>query len=142
MFFYFQLVFDVFERNDCVMDEKFKKQMEENGADVDATLNRFMGREAIYMKFLLKFAEDRSCRGIRENLEKQDVKEAFNQAHSLKGVSGNLGLVPVHMLAAQISDLLREKQIEEIEIDKVMDLQTELEEMCERFYQIIEESQA
>lgn len=122
------------------MDEKFKRQMEENGADVDTTLKRFMGKEAIYMKFVMKFAEDRSCKGIRDSLEKRDVAEAFNQAHALKGVSGNLGLTPVYDLAAQISDLLRGKQTEEVEIDQVMDLQEQLETACNNFYQLIAEN--
>ena len=91
------------------------------------------------MKFVMKFEEDRNCRGIRESLEKQDAEAAFNQAHALKGVSGNLGLNPVYDLAAQISDQLRGKQMEEVEIDKVMDLQEQLEAVCEKFYHLIEE---
>ncbi len=35
------------------MDAGFRKQLEENGADVDMTLKRFMGNEAIYMKFMM-----------------------------------------------------------------------------------------
>lgn len=34
------------------MDEKFRQQLEESGADVEATLKRFMGNDAIYLKFL------------------------------------------------------------------------------------------
>ena len=35
------------------MDENFRKQLEENGADVEGTLKRFMGNEALYMKFIM-----------------------------------------------------------------------------------------
>ena len=70
------------------MDENFKKQMEANGVDVDATLKRFMGKEAIFMKFIMKFADDQNCRQIRDGLENRDVQAAFDRAHSLKGVAG------------------------------------------------------
>ena len=121
------------------MDENIRKQMEENGVDVDETLKRFMGREAIFMKFIMKFADDQSCKQIRDGLENRDVQLAFDRAHSLKGVAGNLGIVPVYTLAAQISDLLRGKQENEVDFDQVMDVQSRLEEACEKIYRIIEE---
>lgn len=123
------------------MDESFKKQLEENGVDVEATLKRFMGREAIFMKFILKFADDQSCVGIREALNNQDAKAAFEHAHSLKGVSGNLGISSVYDLAAQISDLLRGKTIEEVPMDQVSELQEQLEETCESFRSLIQNYQ-
>ena len=48
------------------MDEKFRKQLEENGADVDATLKRFMGNETLYMKFIMKFLDDKNFAGVKE----------------------------------------------------------------------------
>lgn len=120
------------------MDENFKKQMEANGVDVDATLKRFMGKEAIFMKFIMKFADDQNCRQIRDGLENRDVQAAFDRAHSLKGVAGNLGIVPVYTLAAQIADLLREKQEDEVDFGQVMDLQSKLEEACDKIYHVIE----
>ncbi len=121
------------------MDENFKKQMEENGVNVDETLKRFMGREAIFMKFIMKFAEDQNCQQIRDGLESRDVQTAFERAHSLKGVAGNLGIDPVYNLAAQISDLLRGKQEDEVDFDQVMEAQGKLEEACGKIYHIIEE---
>ncbi len=123
-----------------IMDENFKKQLEENGVDVDATLKRFMGKDALFMKFIVKFADDENCNGIRVELEKQDIHAAFERAHSLKGVAGNLGITPVYDLAAQISDLLRGKQqVEEVDMDQVMEAQTQLEENCERICCLIEQ---
>lgn len=122
------------------MDENFKKQLEENGVDVDATLKRFMGRDAIFMKFILKFADDENCGGIRKGLENQDIQAAFERAHSLKGVAGNLGITPVYTLAAQISDLLRGKQqIQEVDMDQVMEAQNQLEDTCEKICRLIEQ---
>ena len=36
------------------MSQDLKKQLEENGADVNGTLKRFMNNDAIYMKFIMK----------------------------------------------------------------------------------------
>lgn len=123
------------------MDESFKKQLEDNGVDVEATLKRFMGREAIFMKFILKFADDQSCTGIRESLDNQDAKAAFEHAHSLKGVSGNLGISSIYDLAAQISDLLRGKSIEEVSMDQVLELQEQLEKTFGSFRSLIQNYQ-
>ena len=37
------------------MDAAFKAELEEMGMDVDTTVNRFMGNEGLYLKFLNKF---------------------------------------------------------------------------------------
>lgn len=42
------------------MDEKFRKSLEENGTDVDTVLKRFLGNEAMYIKFLVKFIDDKN----------------------------------------------------------------------------------
>ncbi len=50
------------------MDENFRRQLEENGVEVGSTINRFMGNEAMYLKFLGKFLEDNNCINIGNNL--------------------------------------------------------------------------
>lgn len=75
------------------MDSAFKKQLEESGADVDVTLKRFMGNEAIYMKFIMKFLDDKNYDGIKEGIEGHDYEKAFGCAHSLKGFPEIWGLI-------------------------------------------------
>lgn len=120
------------------MDENFRKQMEDNGADVAGTLKRFMGSEAMYMKFIMKFLDDKNSAGIKENMEKHDYGAAFASAHALKGVTANLGLDPVNAKAAEISELLRNKQPEEVDEAKVNELVVQLEEARIRFCKILE----
>ncbi len=120
------------------MDEKFRKQMEENGADVAATLKRFMGNEKIYMKFLMKFPEDKNYDAIMENMKKQDYDAVFNGVHTLKGVCANLGLNPVYNAASQITELLRNREKQQIDIDKLNECMTRLQEAYERFREILD----
>lgn len=122
------------------MDEVFKKQLEEGGADVDITLKRFMGNEAIYMKFILKFLDDKNYDVIMDCLEKKDYPGAFAGAHSLKGVSGNLGLNPVYEASSMITELLREKQDDEVDTEKLNEAKMQLEKSYCRFQEIIKQN--
>ncbi|MCM1126877.1 MAG: Hpt domain-containing protein [Lachnospiraceae bacterium] len=119
------------------MDEGFKKQLEESGADVDVTLKRFMGNEAIYMKFILKFLDDKNYDVIMDSLDNKDYAGAFAGAHSLKGVSGNLGLNPVYEASSQITELLRDKSADEIDTVKLAEVQEQLRKSYCRFQEII-----
>ena len=73
-------------------NDKFLVAMDAAGADVDGALNRFMGKVSLYKKFMKKFLEDRSYPDMLESLAGHDPEEAFRQAHTLKGVAGNLGI--------------------------------------------------
>lgn len=117
------------------MDERFKRRLEEAGMEVDVVLKRFMGNEAMYQKFLLKFVDDKNYEGLVADIEKRDYEEAFKKAHTLKGVTANLGIEPVRSVAARITDLLRNKK-EEDQVDSELDeykeqLQTAYEEIRE-----------
>jgi HPt (histidine-containing phosphotransfer) domain-containing protein len=122
------------------MDENFKKQLKDCGADVETTVKRFMGNEALYEKFVMKFLDDKNCEGIQANIEKSDYKEVFNCAHALKGVSANLGLDPITAIAAELCDLLRNKQAEDVDAGKVDELGAKLTEVCGRIRKILEEN--
>ena len=122
------------------MDEKFRKQLEENGADVDATLKRFMGNETLYMKFIMKFLDDKNFAGVKENLGKKDYEAAYVSAHTLKGVTANLGLDPVYKVVSQISDMLKGKSHEEVDHEKLEELSGQLEVEYSRFIRILEEN--
>ncbi len=120
------------------MDENFRKQLEENGADVEGTLKRFMGNEALYMKFIMKFLDDKNFEGIKSNLEKNDFEGAYVSAHTLKGVTANLGLNPVYGVATQISDMLKGKALGEIDREKLEALKDQLAAEHSRFVQLLE----
>lgn len=122
------------------MDEKFRKQLEENGTDVDTVLKRFMGNEALYMKFLMKFLDDKSYQSLLENIENRDFEEAFKSAHTLKGVTANLGIEPVCAAATRITDMLRNKKPEEVDTAQLDSYRVELVEAYGTFRKILEEN--
>lgn len=113
--------------------------MEGNGADVDTALNRFMGKEELYLKFIQKFLNDKNLESLQDCYKNDDYEGVFASAHSLKGVSGNLGLNPVYDVSAQICDLLRGKEASEVDTEKLKELKEQLEDVCQRFWGIIGE---
>lgn len=74
------------------MTERLKTELSKNGVDLVTVLDRFLGREDLYEKFLVKFLADENFVKLEEAVEKKDAENAFIAAHTLKGVAGNLGL--------------------------------------------------
>lgn len=112
------------------MTVKYKLELEEAGCDTKATLERFMGNEALYEKFLCKFAADTTLfEQISEAVEKQDRQTVFMHAHTLKGVTGNLGLTPLYQRLSEVVERLRgEANLSEVEatLEEIKNLHTEL----------------
>jgi len=121
------------------MDQEFRKQLIENGADVETTIKRFMGNEELYIKFLMKFQNDKNYANIQEHLAAKQYEAAFNDAHTLKGVSANLGLNSVYECVSKLVELLRGKQPEEIDVEEVNRVKDELGEKCSLFCKLLKE---
>lgn len=77
--------------------------------DVDTRLglSRAGGCLPLYLCFLRRFPEDDSLSALLTALDRGDARAAFAAAHSLKGLSAQLGIVPVSESAARICELLR-----------------------------------
>ena len=120
------------------MDAAFKAELEEMGMDVNTTVNRFMGNEALYLKFLYKFQADQSVANIQQHIADQNAEEAFKSAHTLKGVAANLGLNPIAQHASDIVELLRGKdQFSEVDTDRLDALNTELHTIYEALMKVL-----
>lgn len=95
------------------MSEVLKQKLKENGADVEGTLHRFMNNDALFLKFILKFKDDQNYALLKKHLDEKNYEEAFKAAHTLKGVSANLGLNPIFDRASAVTELLRGKEASE-----------------------------
>lgn len=76
------------------------------GANYQDVLKRFYKPEMI-TRFAKLFLQDDSFRLLTEAMEKQDVKEAFRAAHTLKGVCLNLGFDNLSPSAMALTEILR-----------------------------------
>lgn len=83
-------------------------------ADSRAVLERFMGNKSLLIKFLKKFLDDSSYQDLCEALNTCDYEKALVASHTLKGVSGNLGLAPLFQYSSEIVTAIRETRYEDI----------------------------
>ena len=90
--------------------------------DYDGTLGRLCS-EKLVEKFALKFLADDSYALLEESMAIGNYSEAFRAAHTLKGVSLNLGFTKLFEVSDAMTEALRdgEKPGNEALLDKVKD---------------------
>ena len=95
------------------------------GIDYDAALARFMGKQAIYEKYLRKLPEDAHMNAAGKALE---------QVHAIKGLTGTLGITGLFEQSAAIVALLRAGTREGLQ-EKMTSLKQEWDRVCETIRQ-------
>lgn len=88
----------------------FQEAFEAYGADYTVTMNRFLKNEKLYLKLLDMLFQDNSLQMLGTALESKDLTAAFEAAHTLKGVVGNMGLTPLYNAVCDIVEPLRAKE--------------------------------
>lgn len=84
------------------------------GCDIDGALERFVGDEDMYKSCLYTLLGDKAFLGLGEALRANQVKEAFDYAHTLKGVIANMGLTPMYQIVVRLVEPLRKGEIENL----------------------------
>ena len=85
------------------------------GIDYAKGLERFIGNEALYREFLLKFLYDSSLQEFWSGIEMGDLSMAEKSIDTFKGTAANLSMVKLSALADDIGKELRAgKDVEEI----------------------------
>jgi len=75
-------------------------------------IGRFIGNRELYEKFVAKFPEDPTFAAMESAMESGDVQEAFRQAHTLKGVTGNLSFIGLYESVKPLVEALRSGDLE------------------------------
>lgn len=89
------------------MTEDQKTALNRLSVDFDEVLERFAGNEELYLKCLHKFVSGNSFDDMVRAFEEGNVTDAFEAAHSLKGVSGNLGFKRLYSDVKEITEIFR-----------------------------------
>lgn len=84
------------------------------GIDYDDGLNRFVGNKDLYEKFLLSFKDDPSYTQMITAINAQDTDTAFNAAHTLKGLCGNLSMTELYNAVCVLVEELRVNDLSNI----------------------------
>lgn len=89
-----------------IMSE-LQKKLANYGVNFAVVMERFVDDEELYESCLAMFLEDETCQHLGEAIKNGQYDEAFNYAHTLKGVVGNLGLTPLYDVICNIVEPLR-----------------------------------
>ena len=85
------------------------EKLRELGANVDEGLERCMGMEDFYLEMIELGLSDDRFEALGKALEEGNLDDAFEHAHALKGVVGNLALTPLYETVSEITENLRTK---------------------------------
>ena len=86
---------------------KLIESLREHGADIDGAMERVLDDIPLYEECVIAFIDDPTFSELGNSMEAGDGKRAFDNAHTLKGVSANLGLNPLLPSLCPITELLR-----------------------------------
>lgn len=79
------------------------------GADTEKGLAMCMGNEALYLRLVGSVPAETRFGVLSRTIGEGDMEAAFDAAHALKGVLGNLALTPLYEKASEITELLRNR---------------------------------
>lgn len=96
------------------MDKLFER-LNEYGADINGAMGRFLDDVDLYKTCFKTFLADKDFSKLGEALKANDYEEAFNCAHTLKGITGNMALTPLYVQICEMLEKLRKKTYDGIE---------------------------
>ena len=103
------------------------------GADTEDGLARCMKNEALYLRLVGTVPGEQNFEKLKLAVEEGDLDKAFDAAHALKGVLGNLSLTPLYDKIVEITELLRARTEMDYGpmIAELMALREELKTLCD-----------
>ncbi len=94
---------------------------EQTGGNTYDTINRLGLSEEMLITFLKKFLNDESFTNLEISLNAKDNETAFRMAHTLKGITANLGLQNLFEKSSVITEFLRGNAENKLcEVKKIM----------------------
>ena len=107
---------DTFEKSNSLKIEYVKDKdcqissvIQIKGIDVETGLKRVANNEKLYVNLLLKYSENHTKTVIKlwEAIRQNDLLSAERLAHTLNGVSGNIGATKVQSLACNLENIFK-----------------------------------
>jgi chemotaxis protein histidine kinase CheA len=77
------------------------------GCNVQEALERFVDDADLYIMCMNLFVGDASFASLGEAIKSQNYEAAFEAAHTLKGVAGNVSAGPLYEIIESLTDKLR-----------------------------------
>ena len=84
--------------------------LEKLGADTVNGIARCTGDESFYLRMVALSLGDDSFEQLKNAIESKSLDNAFERAHALKGVLGNVGLTSLYEPIAKMTEELRKRK--------------------------------
>ncbi len=104
------------------------------GLDMINGLRRMLGKKALYLSMLRKFVagQKSAAADILKALDGNDLASAERLAHTLKGVSGNIGATHLQQLAEEIETAIKEHHERGVIDEQLQTLKNQLDYFVEQ----------
>ena len=108
------------------------EQLKAFGANTDEGITRCFGNEAFYLRLVGMIPAEANFDKLQSAVDAGDLTAAFEAAHALKGVVGNLSLTPLYEKICEITELLRARTEMDYTplVAEIMAMRDELKAMC------------
>ncbi len=103
------------------------------GANTEEGLSRCFGNEEFYITLVKTIPGEATFDKLAESIAQNNLDEAFDHAHALKGVLGNLSLTPILAPVETITEQLRSRTQMDYKplVDEILSKRDELKAMME-----------
>lgn len=98
------------------MNAKMQEALLHCETDIQGAMQRFCGNEDIYLSYLRDFPEEPTMKELSDAVDARAWEKAFMAAHALKGLSGNLGFIPLYHAIAEMVILLRSGKYGDVKV--------------------------
>lgn len=98
------------------MDKTIKQILASHNVDVEQTINRFSGNEDLFEKHLFRLPSDPTYIQLQEAVANNDAGKSMEAVHTLKGVSGNLGITPLFKATSDMVAAIRNSSTEPLSV--------------------------
>jgi HPt (histidine-containing phosphotransfer) domain-containing protein len=86
------------------------------GIDKNKTLKRFSGNREMLKYFVKQFPQDKTIAQLKKAFPEKNWETIEDTAHTLKGISGNLGFESLYKLCTSLVDEIRSKNYSKAEL--------------------------
>lgn len=109
------------KRSTTCTDEEYIEIPDIPGLNIVVALKRVNNKKKLYLSMLEHFYNNNQgfCIELRKLMDKNDFDGARRAAHTLKGLSGNIGADHIHSLSKSVENSILEKDISRFEFEIV-----------------------
>ena len=106
--------------------------LKEYGANTAEGISRCVNNEQFYLRMVKKVSADPNFEALESAIKAHDLNKAFEAAHAIKGITGNLSLDPILLPVKEITEWLRNGEDRDYApyVELIMEKKRELDKIC------------